>query len=280
MADIKRLGSSIQHFRKIKGLTQDDLSDRARIAYSTLAKIERGAIKNPSVFTVHNLAQGLGLSVEELITGVKEPSLPVTEKDQAIKFIYFDVNGVLVRFYQRGFVSLAKECNVPVEKVENSFWHYNDAVNRGDISEEKFDRLLALNLGVKKKISWKEHYLKAAQPIKEMHSVAKKLAKEYPVGLLTNIFPGFLESMIEAKKLPNIKYKTIIDSSEVKSIKPEPKIFQIAEDRCGYTGTDIMFIDDSRTNLIAAEKLGWNVMWFDDYRPEESAKRVSAVFKI
>jgi len=27
---------------------------------------------------------------------------------------------------------------------------------------------------------------------------------------------------------------------------------------------------------MAAERLGWHVLWFDDYRPSESVKRVRA----
>ena len=37
---------------------------------------------------------------------------------------------------------------------------------------------------------------------------------------------------------------------------------------------EILLVDDSRVNLMAAEKHGWHVLWFDDYRPDESSKRV------
>jgi len=28
--------------------------------------------------------------------------------------------------------------------------------------------------------------------------------------------------------------------------------------------------------VMAAQKLGWKVLWFDDYRPEDSVKRIKS----
>lgn len=40
-----------------------------------------------------------------------------------------------------------------------------------------------------------------------------------------------------------------------------------------------MLIDDARTNLMAAEKQGWHVLWFDEYRPERSIARIKAALE-
>jgi FMN phosphatase YigB (HAD superfamily) len=37
---------------------------------------------------------------------------------------------------------------------------------------------------------------------------------------------------------------------------------------------EIILIDDSRANLIAAEQAGWNVLWFDVYHSEQSATHI------
>jgi HAD superfamily hydrolase (TIGR01509 family) len=67
----------------------------------------------------------------------------------------------------------------------------------------------------------------------------------------------------------------VIDSSEVAAIKPESKIYEIAQERAGVSDPkEILLIDDSRVNLMAAERLGWHVLWFDDSRPEEAVERV------
>ena len=54
--DEQSLGRHLQTARMAAGLTQQELCQQAQISYSTLAKIERGAIKSPSVFTIQRLA--------------------------------------------------------------------------------------------------------------------------------------------------------------------------------------------------------------------------------
>jgi FMN phosphatase YigB (HAD superfamily) len=99
-------------------------------------------------------------------------------------------------------------------------------------------------------------------------------SQHYKVGLLTNIMPGLLSSMRRNKQLPDIEYDTVIDSSAVAAIKPESKIYEIAQTEAATPPQEILLIDDSRVNLMAAERMGWHVLWFDDSRPEESVERV------
>jgi len=93
--------------------------------------------------------------------------------------------------------------------------------------------------------------------------------------------PGtrLLSAMIKAETVPNLKYDAIIDSSEVGAIKPEARVYEIARERAGVPASEILLIDDSRVNLMAAEKLDWHVLWFDDSRPEESAARARATLE-
>ena len=107
-----------------------------------------------------------------------------------------------------------------------------------------------------------------------MIETLKWASEYYRVGLLTNTMPQLVTEMINNGSLPNIEYQAIIDSSVHKTIKPEQKIFEIATEKTGVQPNEILFIDDSRQNLMAAEKIGWNVLWFDDYRPSESAARI------
>ena len=44
------LGRRLQEARKKANFTQQELCQKAGLSYSTLAKIERGAIKSPSIF--------------------------------------------------------------------------------------------------------------------------------------------------------------------------------------------------------------------------------------
>src|ERR1700693_529198 len=109
--DEKRLGKRLQNARRAAGMTQQMLCQRADLSYSTLAKIERGAIKSPSIFTIQSIATALNISLDELIgdsASAKSNSHKYsTTSKSGIKFIYFDVNGCLVRFFHRAFVKIA-----------------------------------------------------------------------------------------------------------------------------------------------------------------------------
>lgn len=272
------LGKSIAAARKAAGFTQQDLCAKADLSYSTLAKIERGAIKSPSVFTVAAIAAATGTTVEHL-TGVATPGTPtVTTIDyktakNGVKFVYFDINGVMVRFFQRAFTAISADTGVSADTVEAIFWHYNDAICRGEMPITEFDEILAQRLGVES-ISWEKYYFENLDPIEEIHECAKWAAEHYKIGLLSNIMPGFIPKMIKLGLVPDLPYAAIIDSSSAAAIKPEAEIYNKAVQAAGVNPGEILFIDDGRTNLMAAERLGWRVMWFDSYRSDESAQRV------
>lgn len=63
------LGKHIQKTRKARGLTQQELCDLSGISYSTLIKIERGAIASPSVFTVLAISKTLQVNIDSLLNG-------------------------------------------------------------------------------------------------------------------------------------------------------------------------------------------------------------------
>ncbi len=280
--DEKGLGKQLQAARQKGGLTQQQLCQKANISFSTLTKIERGAIKSPSIFTVQSIAAALGIGLEELM-GAASPALArarVLHKTKSgVSFVYFDVNGCLVHFYQRAFARLAQATGAPSDIVETAFWHYNDDVCRGIMSLSDFNAKLAERLGVSE-VQWEKYYLETVEPILQMQEVLRWASERYKVGLLTNIMPGILSSMRKNEQLPNIDYDSVIDSSEVAAIKPEAKIYEIATEKAGVPATEILLIDDSRVNLMAAERMGWHVLWFDDSRPEESVERVRQALEL
>jgi FMN phosphatase YigB (HAD superfamily)/DNA-binding Xre family transcriptional regulator len=274
--DERSLGKQLQAARQAAGLTQQQLCHRANLSFSTLTKIERGAIKSPSIFTIQAIADALNVGLDELIgqSASGGAHRRVKRTKSGVRFIYFDVNGCLIYFYQRAFDKLAIETGASTERVESAFWRYNDDVCRGEMSLSDFNKKLAEHIGVKD-VKWQEYYLDTVEPIVEMQELLVWASERYHVGLLTNIMPGFLSAMRRDKNLPNISYSAIIDSSEVGAIKPEKEVYEIAQERAGCSAEEILLIDDSRANLAAANRAGWHVLWFDDSHLEESLKRAS-----
>ncbi len=272
--DEQSLGRHLQSARVAAGLTQQELCQRAGISYSTLAKIERGAIKSPSVFTIQRLADVLGTTLDVIMGSVGTVDAPKAKSrsKNGVTFVYFDINGCLVRFFHRAFTELSRETGVSADRIETTFWHYNDAVCRGEIPLDEFNRLMAEQL--QHMVDWKQYYLQAIDSIPEMHELVRWASDNYKVGLLSNIMPGFIDDMLASGLLPKVSYDSIVDSSKVGAIKPERQIYEIAQTQAGVPADEILLIDDSRANVMAAEHMGWKVMWFDDFRPEESVARV------
>lgn len=277
--DERALGKQLQKARQKAGLTQQGLCHRANLSYSTLAKIERGAIKAPSIFTIQAIAAALGLGLDTLLgSAVTAHQRTLLKTKSGVSFVYFDVNGCLVRFYERAFARIAEETGAPADVVETAFWHYNDAACRGTLSPTDFNEAFAERIGTSS-INWAEYYVAAAEPIPDMHELVTWTADNYKTGLLTNIMPGFINSLRAQGKIPALDYDVIIDSSAVGSIKPEPEIFEIAIAQAGVPASEILLIDDTRSNLNAAEKLGMHVLWFDYARPEESVELIRSALQ-
>ena len=268
------LGKQLQALRTKAGLTQQALCQLAEISYSTLAKIERGAIKSPSIFTIQKIAEALGESLDILL-GLQTNSLnlpPIKPKKISklgVRFVYFDVNGCLVRFFHRAFIKLANDTDSSPTLIETAFWQYNDAVCRGEMTMDEFNAKLAKEINIPS-LDWANYYMEAVEPILPMKELLEWVTENFHVGLLTNIMPGFVNQMLERSIIPDVHYDVIVDSSQVGAIKPEPAIYEEAEARSNCQPSEILLIDDSRTNLMVAGKQGWKVLWFDDFHPEES----------
>lgn len=62
------VSSQIKILRTKLNLTQEELALKAEIPYTTLAKIENGNIKNPTIKKVYLIAKALNVSLDALIT--------------------------------------------------------------------------------------------------------------------------------------------------------------------------------------------------------------------
>ncbi len=275
------LGKALQLARLSKGLTQQQLCQRANLSYSTLAKIERGAIKAPSIFTIQKIANTLGLELSEIlenVAGSKSMAGKKTSKS-GIKFVYLDINGCLVRFYHRAFTKIAHQFSISSEDVETVFWHYNDDVCRGKISLDEFNEKLSGDLKIEK-INFQDYYMSSVEAMPGMYGLVNQIAANYRIGLISDIMPGFIDELMSRELIPKIIYDSIIDSSVVMSLKPELQIFQQAEQKSDAESGEILLIDDSRSNLAAADKMGWHVIWFNDTDPEDSIQRIKTALEI
>ena len=277
--DEKRLGAVVQEARRRHGYTQQTLCQKSGLSYSTLAKIERGAIKSPSIFTIQQIATTLGMSLDELMVDVPVAAKASGKKisQNGIRFVYFDMNGCLVRPRSNAFAKLAEDSGVSPDSIETIFWQFDEAVNKGEKSIDDLNTALAERLGML--VDWYSYYLDSIESTPGMAELLSWVSKNYRVGILTNTMPNLVHLMIEKGLLPQISYDAIIDSSEVHAIKPDDRIYEIAAERAGVAPSEILLIDDDRPNLVAAGQMGWHAMKFQAYQPEESIVAISTALQ-
>jgi len=61
------IGNKIKQLRNKQGLTQDKLARKSDLPYTTLTKIESNVITKPTIQTVVKIANGLGVTIDNLM---------------------------------------------------------------------------------------------------------------------------------------------------------------------------------------------------------------------
>ena len=61
------LAENIKHYRALKGLSQGQLSQKAKVTYSALSKIEAGYSQDPRVKTLRKIAIALEVTIDDLM---------------------------------------------------------------------------------------------------------------------------------------------------------------------------------------------------------------------
>ncbi len=88
----------------------------------------------------------------------------------------------------------------------------------------------------------------------EMSEIVRQLRKRHVVSVLSNIHVEFLAKILSDH--PDINPDVVMTSSELGALKPDPLIFERARERLRVSFGDILFIDDSEANVIAARQVG------------------------
>ena len=61
-----RVGLNVQRARRERGLSQEELADRAAVHQTYLSGVERGT-RNPTILVLHRIARALDLDLEDMV---------------------------------------------------------------------------------------------------------------------------------------------------------------------------------------------------------------------
>jgi putative hydrolase of the HAD superfamily len=137
------------------------------------------------------------------------------------------------------------------------------ALERGECSEDEFERLLA---GQLRRIDGGQ--VTAAGLLTRMFAASRldaamvELIRQLrAAGLRTALLSNSWGSTSYHRPLFGELFDEVVISAEVGMRKPEERIFQLAAARLGLTPAECVFIDDIEANVLAAEGAGLIGLW-------------------
>ena len=103
----------------------------------------------------------------------------------------------------------------------------------------------------------------------ETAAAVRSVYGRYPLYLLSNNNPIGMPNCLELMEKAGIGglYEDMFISSEMKMLKPSPEFYLEAVRRIGLPPEEILFIDDSLTNVEAARALGIDARWLEPGMP-------------
>ena len=133
--------------------------------------------------------------------------------------------------------------------------------------------------------SWREldsHYMDCYRKhwtlIAGAQEAFEAVAARIRVGVITN---GFVD--VQYSKLARFPFigecsHAVVVSEEVGFLKPDSRLFEIARERAGVSGEELLYIGDSfRSDVMGAVGAGWSAAWFTD-SPTEALPEGSFAF--
>jgi pyrimidine-nucleoside phosphorylase len=198
------------------------------------------------------------------------------------KSIFFDADDTLfdyLRAERAALLACWSEFRIPVEPeiFIHAYRRHNHDVwrefERGEIDQktlrvERFRRLAAefaipglplddISSFYLEALSEQPHLLPGAL------SLVRKLAKRYPLALVTNGIASVQNKRFAASPITPY-FKSIVISEVVGIAKPDPRIFHPALQKIGVTSAEVLYVGDSITSdMAAARNAGMDFCWIN-----------------
>ena len=193
-----------------------------------------------------------------------------------IKFVYFDFGGVLVN-YDDVYTKVCRDFNLDRDEFGKFYRGLVDDMDVGKVNVNEFWNRCIENFGIKNgenydlAKSWVSDY-KIIKPVQDLiYSVEGKVGN----GIISNISAETWWAALEDNWVPNIKYNETILSSDVGLVKPERKIYQMAQEKLkNIDSSEILFIDDKPENLIEPKLMGWKTFCFDQLKADKDVLEI------
>ena len=184
----------------------------------------------------------------------------------SIKTIIFDWAGV---FCSPGepfaHPKLADETNLTVDQMGEKTKSIQALYYTGKITTTDFwskaKELLGVNEMSEDELN--RAYLSSYRLYPEMLALAEKLKKNYQTAILSNLTELMSAEITERHNLKD-KFHHLFFSNEIGYAKPDERAFNFALNELQAKPEETIFIDDSATNVAAAQKIGLTTILFSN----------------
>jgi putative hydrolase of the HAD superfamily len=188
------------------------------------------------------------------------------ERSLSLLTVVFDLGGVLVP-PEGSIGDLAAELDVGRVELAAAYWRARDEYDRGGSSTEfwtqvtdEVDRPVGAGgvarLDAVDAARWSIPGPGVESMLADVTRTRTRLA------VLSNA-PASLAATVRSAPWSSA-FSTLMFSSDVGVMKPEPAIYALADDRIGAADDGVLFFDDRRANVEAARRHGWRAhLWTD-----------------
>jgi 2-haloacid dehalogenase len=187
---------------------------------------------------------------------------------QASKAVVFDVGRVLFQWQLRALfeklIDDREELDWFLANVVTEEWHFEH--DRGRALADMVPERIALFP------QYESHICAYASRFNEtvpgpvagsLDLVSRLHEKGVPLYCLTNFGDEFWQKFRPTQPVFDL-FDDIIVSGVEKVAKPDPRIYEIVEERSGRAGQALFFTDDNPANIAAAKERGWDAHLFTD----------------
>ena len=187
------------------------------------------------------------------------------------EFIYFDLGNVLLTFdHHRAARQMAEVAGVKVESVWEIVFA-NDLelrYERGDFSTAEFHQLFCEQTDSAPSLNdlafAASNIFEANEPVVSLLGTLRRAG--HPLGLLSNTNDAHWSFVTKAFPALSQSFDAIALSFKLRSLKPDPEIYNKAARLAKIDPTKILFIDDRPENVAGAIEAKFDAVLFRGYQ--------------
>lgn len=194
---------------------------------------------------------------------------------RVIKAIFFDYDGVLTTD-RTGSIStcryISERTGIPLSEVVAAFRVHNRDLTVGRCSHADVWPVICVALGRRLSMDLLVGAFDSTPTNVEMNVLARQLGRSHVVGIITDNKRDRMERLRATRRLDQV-FRPIVVSADVGSTKEDEQIFLVALAQARVDASESLFIDNSRSNLVAAASVGMHTIYFDDAANDVQALR-------